>query len=92
MKEGFVLFFKKKLHLHFRQAKAWKRALCRKMGQRGVLMPISLTGSVKRRNKLASLEATLVRNYDRVTDLLTGVMYRATSVAKKIPEFYEIVS
>ena len=51
MKEGFVLFFKKKLHLHFRQAKAWKRALCRKMGQRGVLMPISLTGSVKRRKK-----------------------------------------
>ena len=34
-------------------------------------------------NKLASLEATLVRNYDRPTDLLTGVKCRATSVAKK---------
>ena len=35
------------------------------------------------RNKLASLEAKLVRNYDRVT-LLTGVKCRATSVAKKL--------
>ena len=34
-------------------------------------------------NKLASLEATLVRNYDLLlTDLLTGVKCRATSVAK----------
>ena len=37
------------------------------------------------RNKLASLEAKLVRNYDRVT-LLTGVKCRATSVAKKTLE------
>ena len=39
------------------------------------------------RNKLASLEATLVRNYDSLTDLLTylltRVKSRATSVAKK---------
>ena len=34
-------------------------------------------------NKLASLQATLVRNYYRVTDLLTGVKCRATSVARK---------
>ena len=38
-------------------------------------------------NKLASLEATLVRNYDLLTYLLTrslmGVKCRATSVAKK---------
>ena len=34
-------------------------------------------------NKLASLEATLVRNYDPLTDRLTGVKCRATSVAKK---------
>ena len=33
-------------------------------------------------DKLASLKATLVRNCDRVTDLLTGVKCRATSVAK----------
>ena len=36
-----------------------------------------------RDNKLASLGATLVRNYDPLTDLLTGVKCRATSVAKK---------
>ena len=35
-------------------------------------------------NKLASLGATLVRNYDPLTDLLTGVKCRATSVAKNI--------
>ena len=35
------------------------------------------------KNKLASLEATLVRNYDPATDRLTGVKCRATSVAKK---------
>ena len=35
-------------------------------------------------NKLASLEATLVRNYDLLTDSLTRVKCRATSVAKKI--------
>ena len=39
-------------------------------------------------NKLASLEATLVRNYDPLTHLLTysltGVKCRATSVAKNI--------
>ena len=34
-------------------------------------------------NKLAKLQATLVRNYDLLTDLLTGVKCRATSVAKK---------
>ena len=33
-------------------------------------------------NKLASLEATLVQNYDRFTHSLTGVKCRATSVAK----------
>ena len=33
-------------------------------------------------NKLASLGATLVRNYDWLTYLLTGVKCRATSVAK----------
>ena len=33
-------------------------------------------------NKLASLEATLVRNYDWPTDRLTRVKSRATSVAK----------
>ena len=36
-------------------------------------------------NRLASLKATLVRNYDPLTDLLTGVKCRATSVAKKHP-------
>ena len=36
----------------------------------------------RRRNKLASLEATLVRNYDPLNHLLTGVKCRATSVAK----------
>ena len=36
-------------------------------------------------NKLASLEATLVRNYDLLTyDSLTGVKFRATSVAKNL--------
>ena len=34
-------------------------------------------------NKLASLGATLVRNYDPLTHSLTGVKCRATSVAKK---------
>ena len=36
------------------------------------------------RNKLASLRATLVQNYDplQCTDLLTGVRCKATSVAK----------
>ena len=36
-------------------------------------------------NKLASLEATLVRNYDPATYLLTGEKCRATSVAKNHP-------
>ena len=35
------------------------------------------------RNKLASLKATLVWNYDRPSDSLTRVKSRATSVAKK---------
>ena len=35
-------------------------------------------------NKLASLEATLVRNYHPTTHSLTGVKCRATSVAKKV--------
>ena len=36
-------------------------------------------------NKLASLEATLVRNSaQRLTDSLTGVKCRATSVAKNV--------
>ena len=39
-------------------------------------------------NKLASLGATLVRNYDPLTDLLTD-RGRATSVAKKHPVFSE---
>ena len=39
-------------------------------------------------NKLAKLQATLVWNYDSPTDLLTGVKYRATSVAKKVCIFY----
>ena len=34
-------------------------------------------------NKLASLVATLVRNYDPACDSLTRVKSRATSVAKK---------
>ena len=34
-------------------------------------------------NKLAGLKATLVRNYNRLTDLLTGVNCRATSVTEK---------
>ena len=38
--------------------------------------------SLLRNNKLASLEATLVRNYYRLTHWLTGVKCRATSVAK----------
>ena len=37
-------------------------------------------------NKLASLGATLVRNYDSLTYLLTGVKCRATSVAKKLDQ------
>ena len=37
-------------------------------------------------NKLASLEATLVRNYDPPTRSLTGVRCRATSVAKNLQE------
>ena len=41
------------------------------------------------KNKLASLEATLVRNSaQRLTDSLTGVKCRATSVAKKVVAFY----
>ena len=42
-------------------------------------------------NKLASLEATLVRNYDRLTESLTHrrvVKCRATSVAKNHPVWY----
>ena len=37
-------------------------------------------------NKLAKLQASLVRNYDSPTDSLTGVKCRATSVAKKAPK------
>ena len=50
------------------------------MGYMGLMDHIS---SIKI-NKLASLEATLVRNYDRLTHSLTGVKCRATSVAKNI--------
>ena len=40
------------------------------------------------KNKLASLEATLVRNSaQRLTHSLTGVKCRATSVAKNLPDF-----
>ena len=43
------------------------------------------------RNKLASLEATLVRNSaDSLTHLLTGVKCRATSVAKNIPPLNQV--
>ena len=35
-------------------------------------------------NKLAKLQATLVRNYDSPTDSLMGVKCRATSVAKNL--------
>ena len=41
---------------------------------------ILLQGVSKQARKL---QATLVRNYDRVTYSLTGVKFRATSVAKK---------
>ena len=48
-----------------------------------VVKSVCLYGQVG--NKLASLEATLVRNSaDSPTDLLTGVKCRATSVAKKL--------
>ena len=50
------------------------------------IKPIFCKGSPNE-NKLASLEATLVRNYDRVTDLLPGVKCRATSVAKNLNRF-----
>ena len=55
-------------------------------------LSVAQWGVVKRvnysKNKLASLEATLVRNSAHpltysLTDLLTGVKCRATSVAKK---------
>ena len=39
------------------------------------------------KNKLAKLQATLVRNYDSPTDSLTGVKCRATSVAKKFDKW-----
>ena len=45
---------------------------------------ISLFCTFPLSNKLASLEATLARNYDRPTNWLTGVKCRATSVAKNI--------
>ena len=52
------------------------------------LPPLPLTGKrghLLSENKLASLEATLVRNSaDLLTYLLTGVKCRATSVAKKM--------
>ena len=47
-----------------------------------VIKMVFLTAKIAK-NKLASLEATLVRNYDPATYLLTGVRCRATSVAKK---------
>ena len=37
-----------------------------------------------KRQQARKLQATLVRNYDSPTDLLTGVRCRATSVAKKL--------
>ena len=45
---------------------------------------VDLITNYKHYNKLASLGATLVRNYDSLTYLLTGVKCRATSVAKNI--------
>ena len=49
--------------------------------------------SLLRNNKLASLEATLVRNYYRLTHWLTGVKWRATSVAKKYCwQFWNMIS
>ena len=44
---------------------------------------LSLALHLAKSNKLASLEATLVRNYDSLTHSLTGVRCRATSVANK---------
>ena len=43
---------------------------------------VKIANIVTKINKLASLEATLVRNYDPLNHLLTGVKCRATSVAK----------
>ena len=37
------------------------------------------------KKQACKLQATLVRNYDPLTDSLTGVKCRATSVAKKLP-------
>ena len=42
-------------------------------------------------NKLASLGATLVRNYDSLTYLLTGVKCRATSVAKNTIDEWNVM-
>ena len=44
---------------------------------------LSLALHLAKSNKLASLEATLVRNYDSLTHSLTEVRFRATSVANK---------
>ena len=49
---------------------------------RGDQAQIYVVPNCVEKNKLASLEATLVRNYDRPTQRLTGVKCRATSVAK----------
>ena len=44
---------------------------------------IVFIGYIEDLNKLAKLQAKLVRNYDLLTDRPTGVKCRATSVAKK---------
>ena len=47
-------------------------------------MDATVKGAVnQRRNKLASLEAMLVQNYDLMTDLLMGVKCRAKKTAKR---------
>ena len=43
----------------------------------------SLRGGYKKKKQARKLQATLVRNYDRLTVSLTGVKCRATNVAEK---------
>ena len=46
-----------------------------------IIITENINGKQKKKNKLASLGATLVRNYDPASsDLLTGVKCRATTV------------
>ena len=54
--------------------------------QLSILLPTCAESGIKNRGphkkQARKLQATLVRNYDRPTDSLTGVKCRATSVAK----------